>query len=77
MIVEEILRQCDEQISIMGEVAHISLIMPGKWGMTNERKLCKGGPIGEIVSDNFNGTGIIVLFDAKEVKEFIKERVIS
>lgn len=73
MTSEEIIKQCNEQIAILGDIAHISLIMPGKWDKTNERRLCKGGPIGNIVSDNFQGPGIIVLFKAVEVKKFLYE----
>jgi len=73
MTQDDIIKQCDEQISILGDIAHISLVMPGKWGKTNERRLCKGGPVGTIVSDNFKGPGIIVLFNAVEVKQFLYE----
>lgn len=68
---EEIIKKCDEQIAIGCGPASISLIMPGKWGKTDKRRLCKGGPLGEIVQDNFDGRGIIVIFDAKEVKEYL------
>jgi len=71
MTLKDITEQCKTQISLIGDTAVISLIMPGKWGKTNTRRLCKGGPIGEIVSDNFSGPGIIVLFNAKEVKDFL------
>ena len=70
MTKNEIIKQCDEVInSRAGQ--HISLVLSGKWGKTNKRKLCKGGPVGEIVSDNFSGPGIIVLFDAVEVRKFL------
>ena len=71
MTVEEILKQCNEQISMLGEIASVTFIMPGKWGKTNKRRLCKGGPVGTIVSDYLKGPGIIVLFDATEVKQFL------
>ena len=72
----EIIKRCDEVInSRAGQ--HISLIFPGKWGKTNKRKLCKGGPVGEIVSDNFSGPGIIVLFDAVEVREFLANQTLD
>jgi len=73
MTKEEIIKKCDEQIAIGYGPASISLIMPGKWGKTNKRGLCKGGPVGEIVCDNFDGRGIVVMFDAKEVRKFLYE----
>ena len=74
MTPKEIIEQCDQQIAIGYGPATISLIMPGKWGKTNKRRLYKGGPIGEIVNDNFDGRGITVLFDALEVKEFLSNK---
>jgi len=51
--------------------------MPGKWGKTNERRLCKGGPVGRIVDDNFDGRGIVVIFDAAKVKQFLSKNQLS
>ena len=72
MTPQEIIKQCDEQIAISGDKADILLLLPGKWGKTNRRKLCKlkGAPFGEIVCDNF-GRGLHVMFNAVEVKRFI------
>ncbi len=74
MQVEELLKKCDKSISMFQETANIALIMPGRWGKRNTRRLCKGGPVGEIVSDNFNGPGVIVMFNAVEVKKFVLEK---
>lgn len=68
---QEILQECDEMITLMGSNAQIGMIMLGKWGKTNTREFCPGGPTGHIVSDNLDGPGIIVFFNAKEVKEFL------
>ena len=73
MTKEEIIKKCDQQIAIDLPSPVIALLIPGKWGKTNKRRLCKGGPIGEIVCDNFDGRGIVVIFDAKEVREFLHE----
>ena len=73
MTKEEIIKKCDEQIAIDLPSPVITLRMPGKWGKTGTRRLCKGGPVGEIVCDNFDEQGIIVMFDAKEVKKFLYE----
>lgn len=72
MTPQEIIKNCDVQIDISGEKADVLLLIPGKWGKTNRRKLCKlkGAPVGEIVCDNF-GKGLHVMFNAIEVKKFI------
>ena len=72
MTPQEIIKRCDEQISISGKKADIMLMIPGKWGKTNKRKMCKikGAPTGEIVCDNF-GSGLHVMFNAVEIKNFI------
>lgn len=71
MTKKDLLDICNDQISVLGELANISLIMPGKLLKTNKRRLCPGGPVVNIVSDNFTGPGIIVLFNATEVKHFL------
>ena len=72
MAPQEIIKNCDVQIDISGEKTDVMLLIPGKWGKTNKRKLCKlkGAPVGEIVCDNF-GKGLHVMFNATEVKNFI------
>ena len=77
MTPETIIKECDQQIAMNYGHPSISLIMPGKWGKMNKRRLCKGGPIGEIVNDNFDGRGITVMFDAVEVKHFLSNRPID
>lgn len=71
MTKEDLLTMCDDQIALLGDKSNISLIMPGKWLKTDTRRLCPGGPIGNIVSDNFTGPGIIVLFNSLEVKNYL------
>lgn len=72
MTPQEIIKNCDVQIGISGGKADVLLLIPGKWGKINRRKLCKlkGAPVGEIVCDNF-GKGLHVMFNATEVKNFI------
>lgn len=73
MTKEALLIICQDQIKVLGDQANVSLLMPGKWGKRSFRRLCPGGPIGNIVSDNFNGPGIIVLFNAREVKDYLSD----
>ena len=79
MTPEKIIKMCDEQIAMSMRygtaTTDILLIMPGKWGKKNTRRLCKDGPIGRIVSDNFDERGIAVLFDAVEVKNYLKGEI--
>lgn len=74
MTAQEIIKQCDKQIAMLGGEAGVLLLVPGKWRKTNKRKLCKleGAPVGEIVCDNF-GKGLHVMFNAIEVKSFIEK----
>jgi|LGOV01.1.fsa_nt_gb hypothetical protein len=78
MTLQEIIKKCEEEIARSGEKADILLLIPGKWGKTNKRKLfkIKGAPVGEIVCDNF-GKGLHVMFNATEVKKFIIKQVLN
>lgn len=71
MTPQEIIKICDTQIAMSGKNADVMPLIPGKWGKTNKRKICKikGAPVGEIVCDNF-GKGLHVMFNAVEVKNF-------
>jgi len=77
MTVEEIIKKCNASIALRQSVgmpeenAGITLVLPGKWGKRNTRRLCKGGPVGEIVRDSFDGREIVVFFNAIEVKQFL------
>jgi len=68
MKIEELIKQCDEVInSPVGQ--SISLLLPGTWGVRNTKRFGKGGPIGEIVAEDERG--VVVLFNAREVKEYL------
>jgi hypothetical protein len=67
--VDELIKLCDEQIALGLDYPHIGLRQSGKWGKTNYRKLF--GVTGEIVRDNFDGSGIYVIYPAKELREAI------
>lgn len=71
MTKEEIIQQCDEVIaSAVGQ--DIALLMPGRWGTENTRHLDnKGGPIGKIVAEDERG--LVVLFNAREVKQYLSK----
>lgn len=71
MSADELLSRCNKAISKQKYPAYVTLILPGRYGKTNTRRLCKGGPVGKIVGANFNGSGIVVMFYAEEVKRFL------
>ncbi len=72
MTPSEIISECDKQISFLGNKANVLLLIPGKWGISSRRQLCKvkGAPFGEIVCDDF-GKGLSVMFNAIELRRFI------
>jgi len=70
MTIKELIKQCDEVINApVGE--DIPLLLPGTWGVKDTRRFGAGGPIGEIVAEDERG--VIVLFNAREVKEYLLE----
>ena len=71
MNVNELLSRCNKAISSQRYPAYITLILPGRHGKTNTKELCSGGPTGKIVGDNFSGPGVVVMFNAEEVKRFL------
>lgn len=58
----------------------IPIKMPGRWGKSDKRQLYPGGPIGQIVQEYEGGNsvkynrGIVVMFDAKELLDFITKQ---
>jgi hypothetical protein len=71
MTMEEIIKKCDQQMSIVGENASVGLLIPGRWGKANTRRLWEGGPVGKIVME-LEGL-VYVIFSAKEVKEAVQK----
>jgi hypothetical protein len=48
----------------------IDLIIPGRWGKSNKKRLAKGSPVGDIVQET--QAGLTVIFNAKEILEWLK-----
>ena len=70
MTVDELKAMCKDQIDhYNGDT--ITLVLPGRWGVKDTRRLCPGGPIGRILTDANCGPGILVRFDAREVLDYI------
>jgi len=65
---DELKKICQEQISLSGDTASVTLKQPGRWGKTDYRKLF--GVRGEIVQDNF-GDGLVVMYPARKLLEVI------
>lgn len=68
---EKLRAKCLKQIELCGDSASVFLILPGRWGKRNTRRAWPGGPVGTIVADNHNGPGVVVMFSAKEVLEYL------
>lgn len=73
MTPEEIIKQCDLNIKTVSAGAKVHLTLPGRWGVTDTRRLCKGGPVGVIYADIADGKRILVVFSAAEVKTYLEE----
>ena len=67
---EEIVKHCNEQMELAGDDAEVGFLIRGSWGKRNRRRLCAGGPEGEIAQEMPDGM-IYVFFNAREVKEFM------
>lgn len=74
MTASELARQCREQLALAGPQGSVVLSLPGRWGKTNRKRLCKGGPWGSIVADDVrDGPGrVLVSFVASEVLAFVE-----
>lgn len=72
MTLDETIKHCDQRIKIRGAGARIYIKMFGRWGATDTRKLCRGGPTGQIHADLVDGRHILVAFSAAEVKTHLE-----
>lgn len=70
MNVPDLAAQCVQQINLVGNDAKIVLVLPGKWGTSETRHLCPGGPIGRINGEDMDG-GVVVTFGALDVLAFL------
>jgi len=77
MTPEQLIEKCNKQIEIMGiDGAEVLLMIPGRWGKCDTRKLVKGdksSPVGMIVEDNMDGRGLRIMFKARDVKVYVEE----
>ncbi len=72
MTPQAIAKQCRDQMALAGEGTVIVLIVPGKWGRSDRKRLCPGGPIGHICADAEPGK-LVVNFPAKEVLAYLEK----
>ena len=74
MTPKEIADHCREQIKLAGEDTTVTLLLPGKWGKSNVKRLCAGGPVGTIVADDMRPgpQRVVVTFSAREVLTFLE-----
>lgn len=74
MRIEDLAMKCREQMARVGNEALIFLVLPGKWGKTDRKRLCRGGPWGHINGEDMTGNGVVVSFRAIEVLAFLAAR---
>jgi len=55
-----------EQILLSGEYACVAIRIPGRWRKSNKRRICPGGPLGTIVSEEPGGL-LVVLIEARKL----------
>ena len=66
---DELAAQCRKQIELAGDSATVTLVLPGRWGTRATKRLWRGGPVGQIVSESMRRgrSGVVVFFSAREV----------
>lgn len=69
----EMIKHCEKQIELQGKDAQVGFLVPGKWGKNTTKRLCPGGPKGEIVSDMQRGC--YCFFNAREVIDFLNKKL--
>ncbi len=76
MNVAELAKHCVNQINLVGGGAKISLVLPGKWGNSGRKRLCPGGPWGEINGEAMGERrpSLVVSFGAMDVLAFLAAR---
>lgn len=69
MNVSELAAQCVRQINLVGNDAVICLVLPGKWGKSDTKRLAPGSPIGRINGDAMDEArpAVVVTFAAMDV----------
>jgi hypothetical protein len=63
------------QGAIMDGSQSVPLKYPGRWGKSDKRQFCKGGPWGQIVQETKDG--LVVMFDAKELLDLAHKVLID
>jgi hypothetical protein len=69
----ELAEQCVGQINLVGNGAEVCLVLPGKWGKTDRKRLCPGGPVGQITAEAMGEArpSVVVFFKAMDVLAFL------
>ncbi len=76
MKIAELAEQCVQQIDLVGNDAKICLVLPGKGSKSGKKRLCPGGPVGEINGEAMGAVtpSVIVFFGAMDVLAFLAAR---
>lgn len=69
----ELAERCVGQINLVGNGAEVCLVLPGKWGKTDRKRLCPGGPVGQITGEAVGERkpSLVVFFKAMDVLAFL------
>lgn len=73
MTPQEMIEHCEKAIKFQGPGAEAGFIVPGRWGKSDTKRLCPGGPKGEIVRELERGC--YCFFNAQEVLEFLRKKL--
>lgn len=76
MNIGDLVKRCVEQINLQGNTAEIVMVLPGKCNKSMTKRLCPGGPIGQINGDAMgeSGPAVVVFFGAMDVLAFLTSR---
>jgi hypothetical protein len=72
MNIQDLARKVIDVLERHGTKATLTLVMPGRWGKRDTKRLCPGGPVGRIVSDASGS--LLVSFDALDLSAFLTAR---
>lgn len=68
MQLTELAQAVIKQLNLVGHEATVSLVMPGRWGKSDTKRLCPGGPKGRIMAET--SSGVLVHFEAMDLAAY-------
>ena len=65
---DELAAQCRKQIELAGDSATVTLVLPGRWGTRATKRLWRGGPVGQIVSETMRRGRVVSWCSSRRVR---------